>query len=551
MKKSNFPKIVRSLPYAASAGMAVAKLVDSSSKLSEKSPEHQKNTFKNFGVFLASLLGAICLGKWIWDASEAKKYHKQRLVDAEVKVIETALRGSKGKESDDDEDEGCERDSIEEEVAKPTQSFIEDFNSRFSMPQLPPFLAKIMNGVPKGYEIPMLFHLLSMLGALCFSRIRAKYFNDKIQAPNLQVIIEGIAGVGKGKFTDLYKALFSRVIDDSNERITSGTPGRVIQTIGVGTSISKFIDLLAGNKGCHVYIYDSELSNLANDMKKNNGLNSEILRYAYDNETYNRNNRSNASQGSFPVYLNYTITGTSEVVMDFFKHGLENGTIQRVCFIPVPEAGRELQSLKLPNPRDLETMKDQIDEWKEKYCFTESQEGDKVVKEQEIDLSYVLAPLNEWLGKQYDLSEQEENPARSSFRGRAANNAFRCAMILHMLWGQPGKDSPKRQYVIDGALYIANYCAERLLHKFGKEQNEKIRANYEAECVENISRSIETETQSELITDVAKLARLHRIKNERGQNQYGWDTLSKMSGIPRSTLINKIKAYENSAIAKK
>lgn len=442
---------------------------------------------------------------------------------------------------DNENNETVIENSDEEEVAF-TTTFITDFNSKFAMPSLPPFIDKIIKGVPKGYEIPMLFHLLSMLGGMCFSKVRSRYSDGNLHAPNFQVIIEGNFASGKGKFNDLYKKLFRRMIERSHELISSGEPYRIIQTTGIGTSMPRFIDVLADNQGCHMYIFNSELGNLANDMKKGNGLNFEILRHAYDNDPVCRNNRSNASQGVFPVFLNYTFTGTPDVVTKIFKNEIEDGTVSRICFTNIPEATRDLQALKEISEHELEGMKNQIDSWRQQYCFVEMPDNDLPVEEYELDLSYVSSALDEWLRNQYDQAVAEENSARICFRTRAAVNAFRAAIIFHLLWSKPSsKEYQKRRDVVNLSLYIANYCQERLIHKFGKEQNDKMKANKDIECVEG--RPVELPKKS-LVTDIAELARLHSIKDEKGNNKYGWDKLADMSGIPASTLRLKVKAYE-------
>ena len=65
----------------------------------------------------------------------------------------------------------------------------------------------------------MLLHVLSMLGAMCFSKVRALYSDGIIHAANLQVIVEGNWGTGKAKFEQLFKELFSRIIKRSLDKI--------------------------------------------------------------------------------------------------------------------------------------------------------------------------------------------------------------------------------------------------------------------------------------------------------------------------------------------
>ena len=136
---------------------------------------------------------------------------------------------------------------------------------------------------------------------------------------------------------------------------------------------------------------------------------------------------------------------------------------------------------------------------------------------------------------------------------RMAAIAFHCSIVIHMLYDNPAPANwQKRQKVVDLTLFIADYCIERFLHKFGKAQNLQRRANKEAEYVEDDTPQAEqngnssSSSASQKITDIAELKRLHDQKDAGGQSLYGWDTLAGMSGMSASTVRKKIKAYEAS-----
>jgi hypothetical protein len=399
-----------------------------------------------------------------------------------------------------------------------------------------------------------------MLGAMCFSKVRAKYSDGNTHAANLQVIVEGNWGAGKAKFEQMFKVLFERIININRNKIDllgdpSYTTPLIVQTTGIGTSMSKLVDILAGNQGCHMYIFNSEVRALYYDLKKGNGLNFDFLRKAFENGDVCRNNRSKDSKnGIFPIFLNYTLTGTPKDINTSFKKELEGGTLSRIAWTCIPEAGRYPGVLLLPEGAELEALKDQIDNWVETYCFQSIPgEGDEAVDEVTIDLDYVCEALKDWLDRQYELSEEEKNPARKDVRTRMAAIAFHCAIVIHMLYGNPAPANwQKRNQVVDLTLFIADYCIERFLHKFGKAQNLQRRANKEAEYVEDDTPQAEqngsnsASTASQKITDIAELKRLHDQKDAGGQSLYGWKKLAKMSGLPLSTVRNKIMEYEAS-----
>ena len=175
-------------------------------------------------------------------------------------------------------------------------------------------------------------------------KIRAKYLDGILHAPNLQVIVEGNWGTGKAKFEDIFKILFHRLIRRSLNKMESFgqySETSVIQTTGIGTSMSRFVDILAANQGCHMYIFNSEVRALAYDLKKGNGINFDFLRKAFENGDVCRNSRSKDSQnGVFPIFLNYTFTGTPLDIIDSFKKELEGGTLSRIAWTCIPESSK-------------------------------------------------------------------------------------------------------------------------------------------------------------------------------------------------------------------
>jgi hypothetical protein len=131
--------------------------------------------------------------------------------------------------------------------------------------------------------------------------------------------------------------------------------------------------------------------------------------------------------------------------------------------------------------------------------------------------------------------------------------AFHCAIVIHMLYDNPTTANwQKRQKVVELTLFIADYCIERFLHKYGKEQNIQRKLNQEAEYVEDDTPQAEQNGNSsaslgsQKITDIGELKRLHDQKDESGQSMYGWKTLAKMSGMSPSTIRTKIMEYEAS-----
>ena len=253
-------------------------------------------------------------------------------------------------------------------------TWLERFMGSFKMPNLLDILKTVIAICPPGYEPAMLLHLLSMFGALCFSKVRAKYLDGILHAPNIQVLIEGCWGSGKGKFETIYKLLFARIIGTdvnkmkSIDEFTEIHP--VVQTVGLGLTRAKYFEVLYATEGLHLYNFSPEILAVINDLKKRNGLTFDHLRKAFDNSTVYQNNMRNKSKsGFFPVFYNYTFTGTPNDVSKFICGELEGGTASRIGWGVIPETGKEIPRLGTIAEPDLEKIHDQIDDWKSKYCY--------------------------------------------------------------------------------------------------------------------------------------------------------------------------------------
>ena len=571
--KTNYKQLLytgKQAAFGGLAGLTASKLIEAVSVMSDKSPK-VRNTFIGIITFLG-FVGTLAFT--LGQNAKAKRYRKEREADGDLYAIQreadarlikakaeagmcrkhNSLNNDYGIDDIPHEDTDTDTDG---DVGKRT-TWIDAFKQRFSMPSLPPFLAKIISGVPAGFEEAMLLHMLCMLGAMCFSKIRAKYLDGIMHAANLQVVVEGNWGTGKAKFEQLFKVLFQRVISLSKNKMDllgdpeyTGGP-LIIQTTGIGTSMSKYVDMLAENQDCHMYIFNSEVSALFNEVRKGNGLNFDFLRKAFENGDVCRNNRAKDSKnGIFSIFLNYTLTGTPVDITTSFRKELEGGTLSRIAWTCIPEAGRKPGVLHLPEGRELEVLRDQIEDWTDTYCYQRVPgEGDEAVADYVIDLDYVCEALEGWNDRQYELSQEQHNPARKDVRTRMAAIAFHCAIVLHMLFDQPAPANwQKRKQVVDLTLFIADYCIERFLHKFGSEQNIQRKANQEAEYVEESTHTTQSENGSAAgatpkITDVAKLKELHDKKDAGGQSLYGWDKLAEISGMSASTIRRKVRQYE-------
>lgn len=395
--------------------------------------------------------------------------------------------------------EGDNEQPEEEAAAKPktwSEMFLDEFGP---MPELPPMIQFVVERSPAGYEVAMTVTLLCAFAALCFSKVRAKYLDGKVHAPNLQVLVEGNWGAGKEKFMTALNALFKRLFDRDKEKYSSSDKGKIIQWAGISATETKFIDILAGNGEVHVLMVSSEVLAAVNNMRKQNGLTAEYFRKAFDNGEVYRANKSKAIQGLFRVFMNCILTGTKGDINMFSSKDVEGGTASRFCLLAIPDSGRYLEALVIEDSEELEAIRDQIDLWNKTYCYDhdESSGSDIPAEEHFIDLEYVNDAIKSWIDLQWLRANADPSDPRVGARGRMGAIAFHLAMVIHMLFGCPGAEMAQtRRKVVDLTIYLANYCMERFLHKFGDIQKVQRELNNQAETVETVSDSSRETKQS-------------------------------------------------------
>lgn len=374
------------------------------------------------------------------------------------------------------------------------RDWLENFEVEFprNFIQLPPIIDEYAANCPVGFEVPVIAALTAELAG-CFSNVRAKYLDDKPHRANVMVVIEAPFSSLKGLIKRMIDTLFGRRIQRDIAKVSENSGSRkIIQTLAPNVSESTMLDILGNNQGIHTILMDPETTTMVNAMRnKNNGLTYETIRKAYDNDELTRmNGRKNAPQGSFPTAINIVLTGTPEATGKFLGSEIEGGTASRMCLCMLPKLGKEVPSFPMPDGELLTQFQDQLDAWTEKYAYTTDAEGNDIpVSPYETDMNYVNQALKGWLDDQYELSQNENNPARDALRLRIASSAFNCAIVWHMLYGEPSsRQRSERKRVVDLTIYMANYFMERWLHKFGAKHNEQ-QAKFTAEELVQIRRT--------------------------------------------------------------
>ena len=356
--------------------------------------------------------------------------------------------------------------------------WLDEFNRNHPLPidALPDDFATVISGSDPDIAPAMFFHLCSMYGAYCFSRVIAKKRDDEIRRPNLQVVIEAMPGMGKSLFRNVHQMLFRRVIDEDKRKLNSkkakdNEKNLIIQTYGIDSSSAYLQEILESNQGVHVYIFDSEIATATNkDL-------SIYLRKAFDNDDVSRERMHKKQNGSCEAVANITLTGADENVETFIKNiaTVAGGGASRVCWCVLPLMSDSNDApISLHEGPELELIRDRIDEYRHKYVFTTDDGEDTAVDLVEIkDFDYVMSELNRWEMKQVELSRETNDEVRKLIRWRISTIAMHIGIVMHMMI-QPDGDQEKMDKVVQLVIYAAEHCMSRYLWLFGAQHNKMI-----------------------------------------------------------------------------
>ena len=417
------------------------------------------------------------------------------------------------------------------------------FKKRFHFPDLPDPFDCIVPMYPEGQRNAMLLHLISMWGALVCPRVCAKY-NGSPQWPILNVVVEGEAGQGKSNFAKIYNNLFSRVIESDNQKVQAGSGG-IIQNIGANTTMSKYIKYVDANKGIPLYMFEEELDTMNTNIGKQGRLSSELFRTAYDNGYINQHKDDGSPCGKFRSSFNFTATGTPEAVRRFIGGGDDNGLASRLALAKIEDRDFNFDMEGLSD-EDYRVLQDEIDTMRRKYCYTTVGGVDTPCQEVQIDLGYVEAALKQWEQDQVKMADSGDkcDYLRKDWCGRMSTTAFRCAIVIAVLYGIPGQNQQKeRQHVVDVALYIANYCMERSHKLFAEVHNRRRAANHQAEQMQDGGSTATTSMHASSPAKKPGRADAPQLKQEHDAGT-GWEKLGQKYGCSGNWIKRLVRDYE-------
>ena len=428
-------------------------------------------------------------------------------------------------------------------------SFYDYFNSTrgWSMPNLPPLLSTVIDEhFPYGFNVPAFFTCLSVLGAYCFSSLRAD-FHGATQTPTIFVIIEGSSGSGKGVFNRLYNMLAERFIEHDNKWLNIQNRSanyKIIQTLSVKITRAKYAERQYGNQDVFTFMFCAEIDSVKK-LFRENGLGDDFIRLDFDNGLFESDNcRKDVQHGYRPIYNNFVFTGTPQTIASFIEGKVENGDAPRIIWADIPEAEFDDSRFTMPDDDTKKTILDELDRLQEQYSYRRNEDGNEFrCPDTHMNLTYVQIALDEWSSKQKSMYEKDCQKARPEQYRRISTIAFRCAMVLHALWGFP-QDEETRQKVVVLTQYIADYVMERYIYKFGHFHNAKEQPHQVVS-----KRGVYKEIPENVIADWVMR---NRVIGSDGKpvEGYGtfareWNTAHPGLHIAKDTVKRRMAAYRN------
>ena len=473
--------------------------------------------------------------------AEADAYAKKRQADAEKYRAEAETdvwkaEAMKRIRNNEQENLTTEEPMDESPASNPKgdETFMQSFSRKLKFPPMPPIIDDVLAGCPESAKMPLLLATLSEFGALCFPRVITEGWRGETHRANIQVVIEGPAGVGKGRIFKAYKTMFQRIIakdeakgrDDQNKNHKH----HIIQCVGANATSARLMRLFRENKGVPIFVFNEEIKDITRSLKKQNGLTDDMLRKAFDNGTTDgSSSRGNTDPTPVSVHMNYVITGTKGDVAEFVKDQVEGGTAMRIMW-GVLEADKKNENSDEASDSSLESYHDDIDHWREQYCYTTDSDGnDHPCDETLIDLEYVKVELEKWRKKQGSNPQLLYSDVRKKVAKRMTVVGLHCAIVLHMLnLVKMGKvDKYCQKFVIDAVLYITNYCMERYIFKFGEEEQATIQRDIDAEKIRTSGGSSTRSTPNQSKDDELTPEIREKIYSMRKPGKVGAGTIAK------------------------
>ena len=324
----------------------------------------------------------------------------------------------------------------------------------------------------------MISALLPLLGTLA-TKVRFEYKpfplqHGKTHSLSFESLIVGESGSGKSIYNGTIELLAKPLRDIDNiqwsitreynkqkEQCKNSTKQplnpEVCKRYHSGGVLTKAVlmDDVAYSNDAHIFYTTTELDSIANNMLTSYGLDSEMFRFAFDNDEYEYNSKSSQTvSGIYKLYVNLLFSGTYDQLRRFHRNA-ENGAARRFLYGIMPD-----------------------------QRFTEIEEEPYYLSEEEAELQYyarylmdcegviesqeVRKAIGIWLENTRVMALKTQNDVVDQLRKRSAVIGFRAGMLAYLLEGK--YDIPS---VGEFAKWVASYCLATQIQLFGKQIEEE------------------------------------------------------------------------------
>ena len=364
--------------------------------------------------------------------------------------------------------------------------------------ELPEIIRQVVGNAPKNRKVAAFIACLAALCAMC-PRVRLKYFFDsRLSALLLQVLIEGAQSSGKSFAADIEGLIMNDTLKardkamrrleqeyrdkkkrrKANEKLEEEpeTTIRVVPPTISKTVLTKRADMYERVYGDTLtfWMFAEELAQVTDAGKNGYSNLRTIMRTAYD--LGSEFGIDLASDNSYSAIVDINICSmfcaTPSAIDDYFdKKAIEGGNITRTILCRLDESIGEDGAIFTPYTPEQKARIDRM----LKRLMDETYDADGgLMPTVQLDTAWLDKTVCAWVrakGKEASLSG---NRALDVFRKRSSVSAFRVAALCQYLYELENVLSPEviQKRVRQIYLFMADYILDGMLERWGKRFEE-------------------------------------------------------------------------------
>lgn len=292
--------------------------------------------------------------------------------------------------------------SVVDEVDVPMAS---SADLTMDIPKLPHVYEIMTSHLAPEYHPALVMAMLPVLGALATNVRFAYHETGKLSSLSFLSCVIGSPACGKSTLLHMADPLLHPIMWEQDDEGITRMVGEFITT-------AKVVEDLDDAAGKHLLSIIHEVDFLQPALTK-------VLRYSFDNDVFDYSTKK--TEYHVPVFWNMLVAGTPQRSMEFFDlRNVANGTISRICFVPIPDV--QLGSSQMISP----------------YTKEESDDLELIslglyMAEDKISCAAVDEAIANWKQeKEFDLSHSQKRWLLPIIR-RAAEIGFRAGMLCYLL----------------------------------------------------------------------------------------------------------------------